>query len=151
MMHAKKRQLTWLRAHKLTMTPRNHEDLRVWHRAMDLAEATHNALETFSREYRYSYGDQFRRAAISVAANIAEGAARRHRREFVQFLSIARGSLAELHTLSRLAGRVRLCSVDQLVKLDELIDHTGRMLTRMLKALDSREPRASARRHTDNQ
>jgi len=117
------------------MVPRSHEDLKVWNRAMDLAEATHNTVETFSREHRFAYGDQFRRAAVSVAANIAEGAARQHRKEFLQFLSIARGSLAELHTLSKLASRVRLCSAEQLAGLDELIDHTGRMLTRMLKAL----------------
>ncbi len=128
-----------------TMTPRSHADLLVWQRAIDLAEMTHRTVEEFAREHRYAYGDQFRRAAVSVAANIAEGAARRHRREFLQFLGIARGSLAELHTLSTLAGRVHLCSTDRLAKLDELIDHTGRMLTSMLKALGDKPPRASGR------
>ena len=124
------------------MTPRNHKELRVWQRAMDVAEATHNTVESFSREHRYAYGDQFRRAAISVAANISEGAARQHRAEFRQFLSIARGSLSELHARNQLAIRVRLCPDDQPAKLDELIDHVGRMLTRMMKALGPKEPRA---------
>ena len=127
------------------MTPRNHEDLQVWRRATDLAEATHNMVETFSREHRFAYGDQFRRAAISVGANIAEGASRGHRKEFVQFLYIARGSLSELHFLSTLAGRVRLCPAERLPPLVELINHVGRMLTKMLKALDPGRPRASER------
>ena len=118
----------------------------MWQRAMDVAEATHNTVETFSREQRYAYGDQFRRAAISIAANISEGAARKHRAEFLQFLAYARGSLAELHALNQLAVRVRLCPSEQTGNLDELIDHVGRMLTKMMQALGSREPRAPAKR-----
>jgi four helix bundle protein len=69
------------------MTPRNHEELQVWQRAMDLAETTHFVVDQFAREYRYAYGGQFRRAAISIAQNISEGAARQYRKEFLQFCS----------------------------------------------------------------
>ena len=113
---------------------------------MDLAEVTHAAVDRFEREYRYAYGGQFRRAAISVAQNISEGAARQYRKEFVQFLYIARGSVAELHTLMRFARRVRLCPDRELDKLTDLIDHVGRMLSRMVKALGPKDPRASGRR-----
>ena len=115
----------------------NHERLQVWLRALDLMDCTHRAVESFSPQHRFAYGDQFRRAAVSVGANIAEGAARKHRRELIQFLYIARGSLSELHTLSRFATRNRLAPVDTLAGLDEVIDHVGRMLTRMIKALGS--------------
>ena len=113
----------------------NHERLRVWLRALDLMDSTHRAVEAFSPQHRYAYGDQFRRAAVSVGANIAEGAARKHRRELTPFLYIARGSLSELHTLSRFASRNSLAPADSLARLDEVIDHVGRMLTRMIKAL----------------
>ena len=127
---------------QLTIVPTNpsdmnHERLRVWLRALDLMDSTHRAVEAFSPQHRYAYGDQFRRAAVSVGANIAEGAARKHRRELIQFLYIARGSLSELHTLSRFASRNSLAPADSLARLDEVIDHVGRMLTRMIKTLGS--------------
>lgn len=120
------------------MTPRHHEDLRVWKLAIDLAVATHRFVDTFPPEHRISYGDQFRRAAVSVAANIAEGSARQHRREFLQFLSIARGSLAELHTLREIVRRLELTTLEELTHLADLIDHTGRMLTRLFRYVATR-------------
>ena len=86
----------------------HHRDLRVWQRATDLAVATHRLVDEFTPASRYSYGAQLRRAAVSVAANIAEGAARHHRGELLQFLYIARRSLAELQTLRIIAAGSRL-------------------------------------------
>jgi four helix bundle protein len=120
------------------MTPRHHEDLRVWKLAIELAVATHRFVDTFSTEHRIAYGDQFRRAAVSVAANIAEGSARQHRREFVQFLSIARGSLAELHTLREIARRLELTNPVEMSRLADLVDHTGRLLTLTIRAVSRR-------------
>ena len=117
------------------MTPRHHEQLRAWQVAIELSTATHRFVETFSKEYRICYGDQFRRAAASVAANIAEGAARQHRREFIQFVWIARGSLAELHTFHRIATRCGLTNQAELDRLSDLIDHTGRLLTLLVRSL----------------
>lgn len=115
---------------------------------MDLAVATHFAVESFLPAHRFAYGNQIRRAAISVASNIAEGAARKHPKELVQFLFIARGSLSELHTQFCLAAKVGLCTPEQIDHVHELIDHTGRMLTRMLKALDPERPRAFSKERT---
>jgi four helix bundle protein len=81
-------------------------DLKAWQRAMDLVPEIYRLTRQFPVEGKYVLGDQIRRAAISIPANISEGHGRQHTREFVQHLSIARGSLAELHTLLLIAQRL---------------------------------------------
>jgi four helix bundle protein len=78
----------------------------VWRKAVDLVESVYRASAAFPAEERYGLTSQLRRAAISVPANIAEGAARDGTGEFLQFLGIARGSLAEVETLVVLAERL---------------------------------------------
>ena len=78
----------------------------VWQRAIDLVPCIYSVVRTLPPEERYALGDQLRRAAISIPANIAEGQARQHPKEFLQHLTIARGSLAELDTLLILANRL---------------------------------------------
>jgi four helix bundle protein len=85
----------------------------VWRRALHLVPCIYSVARTLPPEERYALGDQLRRAAISIPANIAEGQARQHPREFLQHLTIARGSLAELDALPILARR--LDYVDQFV------------------------------------
>ena len=70
---------------------------------MQLARLVYAATETFPRSEQFGLTLQLRRAAVSVASNIAEGAARASSKEFSQFLSIALGSLAELDTQIELA------------------------------------------------
>jgi four helix bundle protein len=85
---------------------RSYRDLRVWQQAMDLAEACYRATRQFPREELYGMTSQIRRAAVSVAANIAEGHGRDSTGEFVQFLRVAQGSLKELETHLLLSHRV---------------------------------------------
>ena len=80
------------------MTARSHHDLLAWQEAMSLAKAVYSLTSTFPREENSGLTGQMRRAAVSVPSNIAEGAARATRKEFLHFLSIARGSLSELDT-----------------------------------------------------
>lgn len=115
--------------------PRHHEDLHVWHHAIDLAVAVHHAIKALPREERIAFGDQVRRSAISIAANIAEGAGRKHRREFIQYLAIARGSLQELRTHVEILRRLDLVKAKELATIGELLDHVGRMLTSLIRAL----------------
>ncbi|AJF06874.1 four helix bundle protein [Geoalkalibacter subterraneus] len=77
---------------------RKHHDLRLWQESMILVREIYEATEKFPRDEVYSLTNQMRRAAISVPSNIAEGAGRMGPKEFLQFLSIARGSLSELDT-----------------------------------------------------
>ena len=77
---------------------KGYEDLLVWHKAIDLVDDVYKATYNFPKEEVYALTAQIRRSAVSVPSNIAEGCARNSYREFVQFLGIATGSLAELHT-----------------------------------------------------
>jgi four helix bundle protein len=95
------------------MTKSHYRDLVVWQRAIDLVPRIYSVARTLPPEERYALGDQLRRAAISIPANIAEGQARQHQKEFLQHLTIARGSLAEIDTLLILTRR--LDYVDQSV------------------------------------
>ena len=82
---------------------RPHHDLRVWQDAMELVTRIYSVTRTFPVEERFGLIGQMRRASVSVPSNIAEGAARGSRKEFVHFLAIARGSLSELDTQLRIA------------------------------------------------
>lgn len=82
---------------------RPDHQLRVWQEAMGLATRLYRLTETFPADERFGLISQVRRAAVSVPSNIAEGAARGTRKEFVRFLVIARGSLSELDTQLRVA------------------------------------------------
>jgi four helix bundle protein len=119
---------------------RSFRDLVVWQRSIDLSVAVYRLTDAFPRSERFGLTNQLRRAATSVAANIAEGHARSSRRDYAHFLSIARGSLAETRSHLELAGRLGFASPDALAEIEELAGETSRMLT----ALRSRLTRVDA-------
>ena len=84
---------------------RNHKDLEVWKKSMDLVSNIYKITESFPNKEIYGLTNQIRRSAVSVPSNIAEGAARSSKKEFIQFLYIALGSLAELETQMIIASR----------------------------------------------
>ena len=90
-----------------------HEELDVWQRAMVFAENLYKTTETFPAKEQFGLTSQIRRAAMSVPANIAEGKGRYHKKEFIQFLYNARGSLYETVTLLQLALTLRYLSSQQ--------------------------------------
>jgi four helix bundle protein len=83
----------------------------------------------------YGLTSQIRRAAVSVPSNIAEGNGRVHRREYINHVSIARGSLREVETLAEIALGLEYISEEEPAGIRELLDHVGRMLTSLLKRL----------------
>ena len=85
--------------------PKNHKDLEVWKQAMDLVDDIYGLSRHFPPEELYGLTNQMRRAAVSVPSNVAEGAARSGKKEFLQFLFIALGSLSELETQVLIAQR----------------------------------------------
>ena len=99
----------------------DYRDLKVWQRAMDLVPLTYRLVRNLPRHEQFSLTDQIRRSAVSVPANIAEGQARKHTREFLQHLSIARGSLAELHTLMLVAERLQYLTHEELTTIEQAI------------------------------
>jgi len=70
---------------------RNHKDLNVWKKSIDLVDIIYKMTKSFPKEELYCLTSQIRRSAISVPSNIAEGAARSSKKEFIQFLYIALG------------------------------------------------------------
>jgi len=103
---------------------------------MDMVEMVYRLSEEFPAEERYGLTAQLRRAAVSVPANIAEGAARRSTPEYLRFLSIARGSLAEASTHLQIARRLGYTSSP--ARLDEQIDAIFARLTALMNALNKR-------------
>lgn len=85
---------------------RSYRDLVVWNKSMDLAAKIYSSTRSFPREEMYGITSQMRRAGTSIPANIAEGQARETKPDFLRFLGIARGSLAELETWIMLCERL---------------------------------------------
>jgi four helix bundle protein len=83
-----------------------HKKLDVWKKSMDLVETIYKITANYPKEERYGLTGQMRRCAVSIASNIAEGAARRSDKENLYFISIALGSVAELETQFLLSNRL---------------------------------------------
>jgi len=105
---------------------------------MDLAEECYRATKLFPKDEMYGMTSQIRRAAASVAANIAEGHGRKHTGSFVQSLRVAQGSIKELETHVILAQRVGLLVSDTSNILLTKSDRIGKMLRSLIRALQKR-------------
>ena len=123
---------------------RSYRDLRVWQRAMDVAAATYALSRRFPRDELFGLTSQSRRAAASVAANIAEGYGRTSRSSYAQFLRIAQGSLKELETHLLLAERVGVAPRGSTDDLLEKTDELGRMLRSLISKVQTRPVDLSA-------
>lgn len=118
------------------MAVQHYRDLTVWQKAMDLAEQCYRATRCFPKEELFGLTSQIRRAASSVPANIAEGQGRQHTKEFLNHLSIARGSLMELETHLVLSRRVELVSEESVLPLLALAEEISRMLSGLRASLE---------------
>lgn len=110
------------------MTIRSFRDLRVWQGGMDVVEQVYYLTKTFPGHEVYGLASQMQRAAVSIPSNIAEGYARQHRKEYLQHLSIAQASLAELDTQLEIAARLEYLSQDQAQSIQERITSLGKQL-----------------------
>ena len=102
---------------------------------MDVAVACYSITAKFPRDEIYSLTAQVRRAASSVAANIAEGYGRETTASFIQFLRIAQGSLKELETHLLLASRIELAKAEELAPLLDKCERVSKMLRNLIRAL----------------
>ncbi|MEZ5337028.1 MAG: four helix bundle protein [bacterium] len=112
-----------------------YQDLTVWQRSIDLIEAIYALTDAFPREERFGLTSQCRRAAVSIAANIAEGYGRSSRRDYAHFIGIAFGSARELETLLVVAIRIRLTTDDDCIASRKLLDECCRMLNVLYRKL----------------
>lgn len=104
----------------------NHKEMAVWQRSMVLVENVYRVSQKFPKNEAFGLTSQIRRAAISIPSNIAEGAARKSNKEFLQYLSISLGSLSELETQYLLS--VRLKFIDPSKELEILIIQVRKLL-----------------------
>lgn len=93
---------------------RSHKDLDVWRAAIDLARDTYELTKTYPKDEQYGMVGQMRRSAISIASNVAEGAARQGKKEFIQFLYVAVGSASELDTQIEISKVAKLVDAKRL-------------------------------------
>ena len=105
---------------------------------MVLVEDVYRITGEFPDSERFGLAMQLRRAAVSVPSNIAESAARRSRAEYLRFLSIARGSLAEIDTQLEIARRLGFSSLNP--TLNDLLDRTFARLNALIRSLNAHPP-----------
>ena len=108
---------------------------------MALAAEIYEMTRSFPREEQFGMTSQLRRAAVSVAANIAEGYGRQQTRPFIQFLRVAQGSLKETETTILLAGRVGLAQDQAVTPIFDRCQKIGRMLVGLIRKLEEKEGR----------
>ncbi|MDY6864486.1 MAG: four helix bundle protein [Halobacteriota archaeon] len=109
---------------------KTHKDLDVWKEAMALAKEIYIVTAEFPKEETYGLVSQIRRASVSIPSNIAEGAARNSNKEFIQFLYVSLGSLAELETQLQLSKELGFLETED---MNGSIERIRRMLLGLIK------------------
>ena len=116
---------------------RDYKDLLVWQKGMALVKRIYEITRTFPSDERFGLASQMRRAAVSIPSNIAEGQARHTRGEFVQFISHAEGSVAELDTQVLIAVNLDYCPTTTVQDVFLLIQELRKMLNALRRKLVS--------------
>lgn len=117
------------------MPLRSFRDLIVWQKAMRLARETYCLVKLLPMEERYALSDQMRRAAVSIPSNIAEGQSRNTKKEFIQFLHIAKGSNSELMTQFLLCLDFEYLKKEEIKKVMNLCTEIDGLLGGLIKSL----------------
>ena len=114
---------------------KDFKDLIVWQKAMDLVVEVYNLVKKLPKEEQFALSDQMRRAVISIPSNIAEGRGRYSIKEYNHFLSVAKGSNAELETQLLLCVKINYLNNSDIERAFGLIKEVGKMLTSLQKSL----------------
>jgi four helix bundle protein len=126
------------------MQIRSFRDLRVWQAGIDRVKNVYDITSNSPRSKVYGLASQMQRAAVSVPANIAEGHARESTKEYLQHLSIAQASLAELETQLEIARKLNYISEEEATGLLEKITSPGRQLFALRNALMNPKTKAAS-------
>ncbi|MBI3666662.1 MAG: four helix bundle protein [Acidobacteria bacterium] len=117
---------------------RGFRDLRVWQQSVEFVEEVYRLSEGFPKSELYGLTNQLRRAAVSVPSNIAEGHAKEHTKEYLNHISIAQGSLAEIETQLEIAARLEYLSVERLAFSLEHLTSLRKQLYSLRNALSGK-------------
>ena len=110
-----------------------HKRLKAWQLGMNIAVDVYKLTEKFPAEERFGLVSQMRKSGVSIPSNIAEGAARKSKKEFVNFLYVSVGSVAELDTQLELAKRLEFLDDETFNELDEKLVEEDKVLTGLIK------------------
>jgi four helix bundle protein len=119
-------------------TAQGFRDLLVWQKSMLLVKQIYLMTRQFPSGEKFGLTSQMRRAAVSIPSNIAEGQARRSTGEFIQFISNAEGSVAELETQLEIAGDLGYCTAAQKESVLGLAEEVRKMLNSLRRRLEDR-------------
>ena len=114
---------------------RNFKNIKAWQYADDLAVLVYSKTKSFPKEELYGITSQLRRAVVSIPTNIAEGANREHKKEYLHFLYIAMGSMAETEYLLYLSRRLEYLEDDEYKKLEDLRKESARTLYGLINSV----------------
>lgn len=117
---------------------RSYRDLEVWKKAMDLVIECYKITKKFPKTEIYGLTSQLQRVAVSIPSNIAEGHQRQHSKEFLQHLSIAYASIAELETDIEIAKRLNYINKDQSNNVFTKASEIARMINGLRKSITKR-------------
>ena len=120
------------------MSINSYRDLKVWQLSINLTEQVYQLTQNFPKQEVYGLASQIQRAAVSIPSNIAEGHSRDSTKEFLHFISISLGSLAELETQLILAGRLLYLEKKDLEIILSKTDEIQRMLRGLQKSLKAK-------------
>lgn len=115
---------------------RSYRDLRVWQNGIELVKVVYQIVKKFPREETYGLSDQLRRAAVSVPANIAEGQAKQHTKDYRRHLTMAKGSLAEVDTLIVIAGELGYVNAQEHATIESMIREIRMPLQGLINRLE---------------
>jgi four helix bundle protein len=119
---------------------RSFHELTVWQRAIDMSVQIYTLTRSFPKEELFGLTNQVRRASVSVSSNIAEGQSRLTKPEFIHFLSIARGSNAEVQSQLELARRLNFGNIDSIVLCEGLATEVAKILNALIASLKPPQP-----------
>lgn len=111
---------------------RNYQKLEAWKSAMELVKNVYLITKTYPKEELYALTSQTKRASVSIPANIAEGMGRQYKKDTLQFLHIARGSIYELETVLNIAVMVKMIDEAKFQGLIHLLDDTFKLLNGLI-------------------
>jgi four helix bundle protein len=115
---------------------RTHKDLDVWKKSIEFVTEVYSVTSMFPKSEIYGLSSQIRRAAVSIPSNIAEGATRKHKTEFKQFLYVALSSAAELDTQFIIASNLGFLEKQNLEKIQNELTSICRMIQGLIKSLN---------------
>jgi four helix bundle protein len=117
---------------------KSYKDLKIWQQGINLVKTIYGETKNYPKEEVYGVVSQIRRATVSVPANIAEGQARGGTKAFMQFLNIAKGSLAELETLMIISRELDYAKTESSTAIEEECQSLTRQITALINRLKSK-------------